>query len=87
MGPPPSLVQVPLHPDQEMVSQEDERHMVVPAPPGAEFVLVEPDLPCAFLNTRLDGPPHATAADQRDSDGRTTLLLTSVSRSRRWVPE
>ncbi len=43
--------------------------MVVPAPPRAQFVVVEPDLPFAFLKTRLDGPAHTTDADQRGQRG------------------
>jgi len=43
--------------------------MVVPAPPRAQFVLVEPDLPFAFLKTRLDGLAHAPDADQRGQSG------------------
>jgi len=43
--------------------------MVVPAPPRAQFVVVEPDLPFAFLKTRLDGPAHTADADQRGQGG------------------
>jgi len=41
---PPSLVQTLPHPNQDVMRQDDQRHVVMPAPPRAYFVVVEADI-------------------------------------------
>jgi hypothetical protein len=48
-----------------MVGEDDHRHMVVPAPPKTQLVLVEADLAFALLEAGLDGPAHPAHSHQR----------------------
>src|ERR1035437_1211569 len=56
--------QLDLLPDQEMMSQEGQRQMVVPATPAADFIVVHPQLVFALANGQLDGPAHPEQPDQ-----------------------
>jgi hypothetical protein len=55
---PLSLVEALLPPNQEMMSQDDHRHVMVPAAPETECVVIHPNLPFAFGKTGLDWPAH-----------------------------
>lgn len=48
-----------------MVSEDHQRHVVMPAPPEAEFVVVEAHFLLALLEAGLDRPAQAAHAHQR----------------------
>ena len=52
---PLSLVQALLPPNQEVMGEQDHRHMMVPPAPESKFVVVHAQFPFAFGKTRLDG--------------------------------
>jgi len=51
---PLSLVQALLPTNQEMMSQNDERHMMVPAAPEAQLIVVHAQFSLALGKTGLD---------------------------------
>src|SRR4030067_22299 len=51
-------------PNQEVMSQRYEQHMVMPAQPTAGFIVIETDLAFAFFKDDFDGPTHAAYAHQ-----------------------
>jgi len=57
---PLSLVQALLPPNQEMMGENDQRHVMVPPVPKTQFVVIHAQLPLVFGKTRLDGPTHPT---------------------------
>jgi hypothetical protein len=52
---PLSLVQALLPSKQEMVSQKDQGHMMVPTVPEAQFILVHAQFPLTLGKTGFDG--------------------------------
>ena len=62
---PLSLVETLLPTNQEMMSENDQSHVMVPSAPEAEFVVVHDQFPFAFGKTGLDGPAHPTHAHKR----------------------
>src|SRR5260370_40657402 len=55
--------QQPLaQPPQEMVGQDDQRHVAIPPTPAAQFRVVHPHLPFALPESTLHRPPHAASA-------------------------
>src|SRR5205085_5241387 len=55
---PLSLVEPLLQPDQEMMRQEHQGHMVVPARPEPQLVVVQAQFTLALGKAGLDGPAH-----------------------------
>ncbi len=47
------------------MSQHDERHVMVPPAPEAQFVLIHAQFPLALGKTRFDRPAHSTYAHKR----------------------
>src|SRR5688572_13351461 len=45
--------------DQEMMSQRNEQHMVMPTQPTAGFIMVEAEFAFAFFKNDFDRPTHA----------------------------
>src|SRR5260370_40340613 len=72
---PLSLVQALLPSNQEMMRQDDERHVMVPSAPETQFVVVHPQFSLAFGKTGLNRPAHATHAHK----GRERRLYGSVA--------
>jgi hypothetical protein len=52
--------------DQEMMSQSDQQHMMMPAKPTAHFVMIETDFAFGFFKNDFNGPTHAADAHQLD---------------------
>jgi len=52
--------------DQEMMSQRDEQHVVMPAEPTAHFVMIETNFGFGSFENRFDGPAHAAKANELD---------------------
>ena len=52
--------------DQEMMSQRDQQHMVMPTQPTAHFVMVKTDFAFGFFENGFDRPTHAADADELD---------------------
>jgi hypothetical protein len=52
---PPSLAYPLVEQDQEVVGQDDQRHVVVPPPPETEFVVVQAQFAFAFLEAAFNG--------------------------------
>jgi hypothetical protein len=61
---PPAQQQPVLQADEDVLGEDDERPVVVPAPPEAQVIGVEAQLASAFLAAGLKGPAPAADADQ-----------------------
>src|SRR6266851_8782701 len=61
----PFFAQSSLHADQEVVRQQRQGQMMMPADPAAHFVMVHAQLAFALLDRRLDRPAHPTAPNKR----------------------
>ena len=72
---PLSLVEPLLQPDQEVMRQQDQRHVVVPARPEAQLVVIQAHLPFAFGQAGFDGPAHAADPHQPGGDGNRAQQL------------
>jgi hypothetical protein len=63
---PLSLVQALLHANQDVMGQQHQRHVVVPAAPRAHLIVVQPQFLFALLETGFDRPPHPQDAHEFD---------------------
>ena len=74
---PLSLVQPLLKPNQEVVGEDNHGHVVVPAAPEAEFVVIHPQFSLSLGEACLNGPAHAAdphEGPQRGRDRRATQV-------------
>src|SRR5689334_25447791 len=62
---PLALVQPLLEPNQKVMGQDDHGHVVVPAAPEAQLIVVETEFPVSLGKARFDGPAHPTHPHQR----------------------
>src|SRR5260370_42026520 len=62
---PLSLVQALLPSNQEMMGQNDQRHVMVPAVPETQLVVVHAQFPLALGKTGLDRPTHPAHPHKR----------------------
>ena len=53
-----------LEAKQEMMRQDHQRHVMMPAAPGARLVLIHAQLSLGLLETRLDGPAQTAEPHQ-----------------------
>src|SRR5437867_10014395 len=56
--------QLTPQPDQEVMRQQAQGQVVVPADPAADFVVVHTQFALALQDGRFDRPAHATDPDQ-----------------------
>src|SRR5271157_5590510 len=52
--------------DQEVMSQGDQQHMVMPTQPTAHLVVIKPDFTFSFFKDGFDWPSHSADADKLD---------------------
>ena len=52
-----------------MMRQDDQRHMMVPAAPEAQLVVVQPQFPLPLREAGLNRPAHAVDPDQGSERG------------------
>jgi hypothetical protein len=64
--PPLSLVEPRLQPNQKMMGQDHQRHVVVPTPPEAALVVVQAEFVLALGEAALNRPTHPAGPDQGD---------------------
>src|SRR5260370_40805424 len=62
---PLSLVQALLPANQEMMGQNDQRHVMVPASPKTQLIVVHAQLSLTLGKTGLDRPAHSTHTHKR----------------------
>jgi hypothetical protein len=61
---PLSLVELVLQADQEVMGEKDQRHVMIPPRPEAQFVVIQAQVPFTFREAGLDGPAHSAQPDQ-----------------------
>jgi hypothetical protein len=61
---PLSLVEPPLQPNQEVMGQDHQCHVVVPAAPEAALVVIQTQFVLRFGKAALNGPAHPTGPNQ-----------------------
>ena len=61
---PLSLVEALLPSNQEVMSQNNQGHMMMPSAPEAQFIVVHAQFSFRFLEALFNGPPHPTEPDQ-----------------------
>src|SRR5260370_31219203 len=62
---PLSLVQALLPSNQEMMRQDDQRHVMVPTAPETQLIVVHAQLSLTLGKTGLDRPAHSTHTHKR----------------------